>query len=183
MIEEVGENDVKRVLSNFISENEEVENFIRYKAIEFAKRKWSITYLMSDDDTKNILGIFTLTSKAVQVNVSKLLSKKVKRIAKEFSISENDSRRITSTAFLLAQFSKNLKYRDKTTGEKLLEEALKVLEEVQTKVGGRLLWLECENTNIDALNFYKREEFGFQQFNTRYDEQSGVKYIQMIRSF
>ena len=178
-----GEDKVKQILSTFISENNEVEDFIKNKAIDFAKRKWSITYLVSDCNTRELLGIFTLAAKAVQVDFSSELSNNVSRKIKEFSINHNKEESITSTAYLLAQFSKNQKFKNKVTGEELLKEAIKELEKVQIKVGGRLLWLECENNNREALKFYKRENFGFQQFNTRYDKESNVKYKQMIRVF
>ena len=183
LMEEVGEDTVRDILSNFISENNEVEEFIKNKAIEFAKRKWSITYLVSDSIKKELLGIFTLASKAVQVGTTTGLSNSIVKRINEFSIKNDNGVNIASTAYLLAQFSKNKGNKEKLSGDQLLTESLKKLREVQTKVGGKLLWLECENTNQEALSFYQKEKFGFQQFNTRYDEQSGVKYIQMIRSF
>lgn len=183
LMEEVGEDTVRNILSNFVSENNEVEEFIKNKAIEFAKRKWSITYLVSDSIKKELLGIFTLASKAVQVGTTTGLSNSIVKRINEFSIKNDNGVNIASTAYLLAQFSKNKGNKEKLSGDQLLTESLKKLREVQTKVGGKLLWLECENTNQEALSFYQKEEFGFQQFNTRYDEQSGVKYIQMIRSF
>ena len=43
--------------------NAEIEDFIKYKALDFAKRKLSITYLILDE-TANLLGYFTLTHKS-----------------------------------------------------------------------------------------------------------------------
>ena len=59
--------------------------------------------------------------------------------------------------------------------------ALKALKNVQTRVGGKLLWLECEEDNINALNFYQHDNYGFRKFNTRHDTESNITYIQMIK--
>ena len=65
-IEELGEEVLKADLSYFVSEKDTgIEEFIREKAIEFAKRKLSITYLISDAIDGVILGYFTLTHKSV----------------------------------------------------------------------------------------------------------------------
>lgn len=185
MINEEGEDKVQIILSSFISDNDGVEQFIQNKAIEFAKKKWSITYLVSDDETKELLGIFTLAIKAANINPSINISNRIIRKVKEFSINgeEIQTQGIISTAYLLAQFGKNSKYKKRIKGETLLKEALKVLKELQTKAGGRLLWLECEETNSRALNFYKNENMGFKKFNTRHDKESNITYIQMIKSF
>lgn len=182
MIEDEGEDRVKQVLSSFISDNYGVEQFIKNNAIEFAKKKWSITYLVSDSETKALLGIFTLAVKGVQINPSMNMSNKMSRKIREFSLDKNNnSSKTTSTAFLLAQFSKNAKCKNKITGDDLMEEALKALKNVQTRVGGKLLWLECEEDNINALNFYQHDNYGFRKFNTRHDTESNITYIQMIK--
>lgn len=65
-IETFGEEVLKDVLSKFVSEkNSEIEEFIREKAIDFARQKLSITYLILNTDNGVILGYFTLTHKSV----------------------------------------------------------------------------------------------------------------------
>ncbi len=53
MISQLGEDKVKTILSSFVCEqNIDVQDFIRYKAIEFAKQGWAgttIVYWRSDD--------------------------------------------------------------------------------------------------------------------------------------
>lgn len=185
MINEDGEDNVRIILSSFISDNDGVEQFIQNKAIEFAKKKWSITYLVSDSRTKELLGVFTLAVKAANINPSIDISNRIIKKVKEFSINgeQTQTQGIISTAYLLAQFGKNSKYENRIKGETILKEALKILKELQTKVGGRLLWLECEETNKKALSFYKKENMGFKKFNTRHDKESNITYIQMIKSF
>lgn len=48
--------------------NPEIEDFIHNNAIDFAKRKISITYLVSDLTDGEILGYFTLTHKALDIS-------------------------------------------------------------------------------------------------------------------
>ena len=63
----MGEDNLKVVLSEFsCPKNLEIEEFMRKNAIEFAKRKTSITYLLVDDECR-IHGIFAVTHKALQV--------------------------------------------------------------------------------------------------------------------
>lgn len=184
LIEKSGEDDVRKILSTFKSDNDEVENFVHNNAIEFAKRKLSITYLVSDKKTDKLLGIFTLAAKAVQIDISSDLPQSVIRKIKEFDIEggrDEEKDEITSTAFLLAQFSKNSKYYDKIDGLDLLLEALNKLREIQTEVGGKLLWLECEHDNVRALNLYHEENFGFYDFAMRDSKKEKKKYIRMVK--
>ena len=58
LIDSVGEDEVQKGLSDFLCpQNGEIENFIRNNAIEFAKRKLSITYLLLDNVDEPLQGI------------------------------------------------------------------------------------------------------------------------------
>ena len=51
LIDSVGESEVVSALSEFKCEkNPEIENFIKNNAVEFAKRKISVTHLILDDE-------------------------------------------------------------------------------------------------------------------------------------
>lgn len=66
-MELIGEESVVDVLSSFsCPKNKEIENFVRNNAVEFAKRKMSITYLLLDEYSR-VLAIFAITHKAVQI--------------------------------------------------------------------------------------------------------------------
>lgn len=66
-MELIGEESVGDVLSGFsCPKNKEIENFVRNNAVEFAKRKMSITYLLLDESSR-VLAIFAVTHKAVQI--------------------------------------------------------------------------------------------------------------------
>ena len=62
------------------SRDEDIESFLRFKAVEFEKRHWCSTYLLVDVENfqKGILsidGYFTLSNKVISIpdNLSKLL--------------------------------------------------------------------------------------------------------------
>ncbi len=62
MINAIGEEELQLILSDFsCPKNHEIEEFVRKNAIEFAKRKMSITYLVVDGESR-IVGIFTIDS-------------------------------------------------------------------------------------------------------------------------
>ena len=83
--------------------NLEIENFVRNKAIDFARRKLSVTYLVNDLDDGAILGFFALTHKAVLIpraNLSKSSLKKLERFARL----DRATGEYMASAFLIAQF-------------------------------------------------------------------------------
>ena len=70
-------------LATFSSpKNPEIEDFIRNKAISFATGKLSITYLVNDENTGNILGYFALTHKSIVINGDNLSSTSKKKLAR-----------------------------------------------------------------------------------------------------
>ena len=53
MIEAIGEEGLQFILSDFsCPKNHEIEEFVRKNAIEFARRKISITYLVIDEESR-----------------------------------------------------------------------------------------------------------------------------------
>lgn len=85
-MELIGEESVVDVLSGFsCPKNKEIENFVRNNAVEFAKRKMSITYLLLDESSR-VLAIFAVTHKAVQIwgeNLSSTLQKRYSDMRKK----------------------------------------------------------------------------------------------------
>lgn len=73
LIESVGEQEVQKGLTGFFCPpNKEIETFARKNAIEFAKRKLSITYLLLDNMDGEIAGFFTLAHKAIEIKNDKI---------------------------------------------------------------------------------------------------------------
>ena len=69
LIEIMGEDNVKRILSVFdCKKNQEIEDFVRNNAIDFANRKISITYLFIDKDIEKVYAIYAITHKVVEID-------------------------------------------------------------------------------------------------------------------
>lgn len=179
-IETFGEEVLKSILSKFVSEkNSEIEEFIRDKAIDFAKQKLSITYLVIDTDSGVILGYFTLTHKSVILNSDGLSRTFQKKLAK-YSRLDRDTGNYVVSAFLLAQLGKNyaVKADERISGKQLMKLVNDVLLDVQRRIGGGVMYLDCED-NPKLKNFYSQENF--KKFADRFSSEDERKYIQFMR--
>ncbi len=102
MLEAIGEENLKVILSDFSCPlNMEIEIFVWHNAIEFAKKKMFITYFLVDAGGE-IVAIFTLAHKAVEIGsaeFSSIMRKKLNRYAQL----DNNTNSYTVSAFLIAQ--------------------------------------------------------------------------------
>ncbi|MCB6416641.1 GNAT family acetyltransferase [Faecalimonas umbilicata] len=179
----IGEDSLRTVLSEFsCPKNPEIEEFMRRNAIEFAKRKMSITYLLIDTEGR-ILGIFALAHKALQV-MGKGLSGTVRKKIQRYAQIDDETGEFTLSAFLIGQFGKNYQYPEALplSGIQLMDAAFGILEKVQHEIGGGVVYLECEE-KPKLLEFYQSEKNRFRVFGERYSEKDGVKYIQLLKMF
>lgn len=183
LLDTFGEDMTIDILSDFhCPKNEEIELFVRRNAIDFARRKISITHLVFDDDG-NIVGIFSLAHKAIELSgdgLSRMMKRKIERYA-QFDQNKNS---YTVSAFLIAQFGKNYNVcaANDFSGDDLMENALKTLRGVQRDVGGGIVYLDCED-HPKLLSFYQNERNCFRIFGERYSHAEGKKYIQLLRLF
>lgn len=181
MIKSVGEESVRKLLSSFeCRQNPEIESFVKNNAIDFSKRKISITYLLLNQ-LGDLLGIFSLTHKAIEIKADGLSStanKKMQRYAKL----DEQTRSYMVSAYLIAQFGKNYRFGKDTqiSGQELMGQTLDKLYDVQHEIGGGVVYLECEDKQI-LRNFYTNSENRFRPFSERYSGEEGIKYIQMMR--
>ena len=90
LLESVGEKEVRSALQEFECErNSEIEIFLKNNAIDFAKRKISVTHLILDNNGQ-IVAYFTLTHKPS--NISSLsLSKSAIKTLSRYAILDRDS--------------------------------------------------------------------------------------------
>lgn len=86
--------------------NMEIEHFLKVNALNFAKRKLSITYLIFDENDGQILGYFTLAHKAIEIK-NENLSNTTRRKLSSHARLDPDTNSFTVSAFLLAQIGKN----------------------------------------------------------------------------
>ena len=180
--------DLQRILSDFSSPlNKDVEDFLHTKAIEFTRQGLSSTYLVftSYQERTVLIGYFALAPKFFHINLkntSKTLGKRIRKFAR---YDEGMKRHLVSS-ILIGQLGKNYThgYDALIRGEELLKIACDTVREAQRIMGGRLVYLECEDVP-SLIRFY--EENGFSSFGTREldgdekDAFSGKHLIQMVK--
>lgn len=183
MLGAIGEAELQQCLSDFSCPiNPEIEQFVLNKAIEFAKKKLSVTYFVVNEHGK-IAAIFTLAHKAVEIGSANLSNSKRKKLSR-YAILDSESNSYTVSAFLIAQFGKNYAVDEGKgiNGNELMDLTFEILEKVQHDIGGGIVFLECED-KVKLLNFYQSEKNGFMSFNERYSVNDNVKYIQLFNFF
>lgn len=181
MVDAIGEDAVKNILSDFsCHKNFEIENYVKKNALEFAKRKMSITYLVVDEEG-NLVAFFALTHKAVQLTNEGLSGSMRKKIERHAKLDEQSNTYMLS-AFLIAQFGKNDRYKEKVTGNELMDMTMNILVAVQREIGGGVVYLECEE-RPQLLSFYENEKNRFRVSGERYSDKDQMKYIQLLRLF
>ncbi len=183
MAEAIGKTNLKELLSDFFCpRNEEIQQFVRANAYDFARKKLSVTYLVINEDNY-IAAIFTLAHKVVEIGDANLSQSKRKKISR-YAVLDSQTGCYTVSAFLIAQFGKNyaLDADKRLSGNELMDLAFEVLERVQHEIGGGVVFLECED-KPQLLNFYQNEKNGFIPFNERYSVSDCTKYIQLFHFF
>lgn len=168
MIETLGESKVKDILSSFhCPKNTDVESFLRTKSILFANQGLSSTHLVVTPYRQEpvIVGYFTLAQKTIYIEACNISSKMKQRINK-FATYDTSTKCYSLSAALIAQLGKNYQnnYNTLITGEELLQLAIDKVKSVQLEIGGRVIYLECED--VESLNsFY--DKYGFSDFGER----------------
>lgn len=169
MINELGEDAVKRILSNFSCPlNKDVEKFLRLKAIEFARQGYAATHLLfTSYQSHNVLiGYFSLSIKSFTVKAKALKSNTLRKRILKFGTYDDILNQYIIPAPLIAQLSKNFYggYNKLITGDELLKIAKDKVKSLQTSIGGKIVYLECED-KIRLTEFY--ESNGFYNFGKR----------------
>lgn len=188
IISELGEDRAKSILSDFsCPKNRDVEDFLKNKAIEFSKQSLSKTQLIfyKEETEMHLVGYFTLSQKTITVAKSALSSKMTSKM-RRFSKYDTETKRYTLPVILIGQIGKNYQNNNNKLikGNELLEMAFRNIDNIQSLIGGRFIYLECEDKE-KLLNFYI-EQNGFQKFGKRKldgDETNlqGKYLIQLIR--
>ena len=132
-----------------------------------------------------LIAYFTLANKYFTVD-PKILSSNLKRRVRKFSQFNSDLKRDIISAPLIAQLGKNFtnNYNDLITGDELLQIACDEVAEVQLRIGGKIVYLECEDKPC-LIEFYERN--GFRKFSERQLDNDSSKLmkteylVQMLR--
>lgn len=162
MIKELGEDRTRSVLLSFSCPiNCDVEKFIHENAIEFSKRNLAQTFIVttSYQQSQEFIGYFTLSYKLLHASPSRLSKTWQKRMA-NFGIYNPHLKKYSVPAPLIGQLSKNYTndLGDLITGNELLKMAFEKIAQVQLVVGGRIVFLECQD-NPKLIDFYERNGF------------------------
>lgn len=188
LIRELGENRVESILSDFsCPKNADVEYFARKKAIEFSKRGFAKTHLVyyCNEETKEnrLVGYYAIANKNILVSKRALNQKARSRIHNHGEyISE--LKKYLVTAPLIGQLGKNYKdNNDKLIlGSELLGMAIDKIKKAQYDIGGKFIYLECED--IEKLTkFYEKNgfvEFGKRKLDADETNIKGKELIQFL---
>lgn len=188
MREALGEAKLKSILNEFECElNKDVEYFIKEKAIEFLKSGISKTFLVtaSYKGKQVLVGYFSLTNKVTKVKKTSLSSNWRKRIARFENKYESDDKNYIISLPLIGQLGKNYKdnYNRLISGDVLLKLACDKVKEAQKILGGKLVYLECED-KPQLEEFYTSNGFVcFGKRNLERDEReknNGEYLLQML---
>lgn len=168
LIEQIGEDDVKNLLSSFSCPlNPDVESFIKYKAIEFSRRGFAKTHLVfwNCKNESELVGYYSIAQKSFTLSKGSVSNSLYKKLS-QYGTYDNAIQKYIISSLLIGQIGKNYSSGNDTliSGDELLSLALDKVKLIQNESGGRYTYLECEDTP-KLINFYERN--GFTQFGKR----------------
>lgn len=189
IIDEKGEDFCREILSFFsCPPNPDVEKFLTKRAaIDFAKQSIAQTFLVyaSYKGKNELCGYFTIANKYIVVG-NHSVSKTTARRLRKFSMPNISDDNLVIMAPLIAQLGKNYMndYRKLITGDELLKMAIDKVSAAQRIIGGKVVYVECEDIDI-LKKFY--EDNGFVIFGKRRldkeerGEMNGSHLIQLLK--
>lgn len=168
--------------------NADVEYFLKHKAIEFAKQGLAQTHLIfvSYKGKVVLVGYFALANKGIVIKKKTIPSANWRRRINRFAIQSELDDGYYVSAPLIGQLGKNFKDGSNKliAGDELLNIATEMVREIQMNLGGKLVYLECED-KPQLLQFY--DSNGFVNFGHRdlekdeRDRQSGQYLVQLLK--
>ncbi len=188
MIEKTGEDNelLSQILSSFSCEqDEDIENFLHNRAVEFEKLSKARTYLICDEsqmvsedfylEQLRIYGYIAIAQKILTVPDDWSNRKRKELDGLNGKIHGEPIRDFS--CYLIGQLSRNSNVpKESISGKELLQYAYDVIATAVDAVGGRYMMIECQNES-SLIEFY--ESNGFQEVNRSND---GSRFmVQMIR--
>ena len=174
------------ILSSFSClRDEDIQNFLRKRAIDFEKLLKSRTYLVIDEEqfeNQNFalkdLTIYGYISLAVKVfTVPETTSNRQRQQLDGFSAKEHGKQISNFPCYLIGQLARNSNVpKEIISGAELLQVAYNIIGEAVKLVGGRNILVECHNDKR-LVQFYL--DNGFYKVSQVPDENQTM--IQMIR--
>ncbi|HEL2402994.1 GNAT family N-acetyltransferase [Streptococcus suis] len=182
LLETLGLEEVRNILATFkgittkTSAPHDVEVFLRIRAIDFEKSGISSTYLLLDEDTKELVGFFSLANKPLifsKKDFQALSKNKQKAFNRYGRRLESGGHQVNS--YLIGQLGKNYASSTTITGKELLTYACEKIGEAAQIINTRYIWLECEDIP-KLIEFYTN--FGFSVVNN-FTSQDNLKVLIM----
>lgn len=169
--------------------NPDIEYFLKEKAILFDRQGFSATHLVyhSYQGKVVLVGYYALANKSISIKRSNLNAKYRRRISRFASFDEITKSYVMATP-LIGQLGKNYEnqYNMLITGDQLLSFACDKVRATQLILGGKMAYLECEDTPA-LIDFYRRNgfiEFGRRNLDRDEIGHDEIRYlVQMIRYF
>lgn len=189
IIKSMGEDYAKSILSSFSCPlNKDVENFIKYKAIEFSKRDFAKTHLVfwctNNRTEKELVGYYTIAPKVFNVSKDSVSNNQYRQLS-QYGEYTPALRKCSIPSILIGQLGKNF-YKGNDTlisGDELLKLALDKVRSIHCEIGGRYTHLECED-NAKLLEFYTSNgfiPFGKRALDADETDLSGSYLIQLLK--
>lgn len=164
MLEELGKDRVEVILSDFSCPlNEDVEYFLKRKAILFSQQGYAKTFLVfwcsADGTERYLVGYYSIANKSIEVErncVSKTIYKKIL----QFRVASLSQEGCMVPAILIGQLGKNFADGNDTLirGDELLKMAIDRIRDIQYEIGGKSTYVECEDKE-KLLQFYQNNGF------------------------
>lgn len=163
ILDEQGEDFCREILSTFsCPKNGDVEKFLtKRSAIDFTRQGIAQTFLVYASFRKEqvLCGYFAFALKYIVVNTHSI-SKTTARRLRKFAMPSCDPGVLVVTAPLIAQLGKNYtnSYNKLITGDELLSLAMDKIREAQGILGGKVVYVECEDVAY-LKDFYQSNGF------------------------
>lgn len=155
ILNELDKDKVKSILKTFQCQDNDIQDFLINKSIEFEKRRKSRTYLLINNNF-DILAYFTLALKVLKLSES--ISKNLRKKLDGF---KNDVTEIP--CYLIGQLARNDKFSNKDiSGQIILSYAIRIIRQSYEQIGGKIALVEC-NDNPKVIKFYLNNGFIFLQ--------------------
>ena len=156
-----GEEYFNSIVKAFVSLNEDVEYFLKEKAVQATKLKTATTYLVyvqCADLEIDLVGYFSLAMKMLTFK-KVALSKTSQKVISRFGCYDDDSTSYVIPAVLVAQFGRNFNEASESlSGADLMTITLNQVKNALSFLSGRTVFLESEKKH-KLITFYTQHGF------------------------
>lgn len=163
---EAGKIILDKIISSFsCAKNVNIETFLKDESIKYYRKKWAITYLVLSKKSSELVGYFTLSLSTTMFNKN-IVGREKRKLYFRNGLYDDASKQYIAPLFLIGQFGKNISSDTSSciSGTDLMKIVLDKLYDIQSMIGGSIVYLECEE-NKKLIHFYEKN--GFTQFGSR----------------